>query len=567
MNDFEYQLNYVKENSRRILSMQDTHTLSPSYGCFHYAYWRDKVSEFADIRFQEAGATLGLSTHPLVYDPSLPPKEELYRGFSAGITFWNKQQHPDGSFDEWYKNEHGFAATTFSLIAYGLAVYFMDNEVKAEDKSRFLQTAEKAAQWLLKYDDFIKMNHQAAGAAALAIMYRITGDELFQRGAIKKHQDVLETQTEEGWFNEIAGMDLGYCSVLLDYMMIYRYMMNDNSGLAAMKKLYEFMFPFIQPDLTISPEAGICLNPYVSRLGTVLLSEHSPEAAAVAKKFNVQSAGYAGIAPYLADDLRLCRWSYLPLITQILRSEMEKSSLFAKAYSPSSLSLSKETFYKQAGIFSYKSDGFHVIFLPAGGGIVRIFYLDKKTGALHTYEDLGYVYSDPAISPYELFTGGYSTTRRIEKDKDTITTYVQVIPAKFFFPPFIARLALRLSCTVPYLSYWSRKLIDLYRKKKGTAINQSIAPVGGHNIGITLKRQLATKNNSFKIIDEISCGNKEISLNLDNLKPFISNNGKKVETKSMFKTLGNTPVKSVNITKEIRVSDNGLHLSFSVKSK
>src|SRR3972149_1942423 len=127
------------------------------------------------------------------------------------------------------------------------------------------------------------MNHKPARAGALAIAYKICGKEAFLNEAVRKHQTVLKAQTDEGWFNEIAGMDLGYCSVLLDYMMLYHYITKDNSGLEAMKKLYAFIFPFIQPDITISPEAGICLYPYVLKLWALLFLEHFPEAASVAK--------------------------------------------------------------------------------------------------------------------------------------------------------------------------------------------------------------------------------------------------------------------------------------------
>jgi hypothetical protein len=55
MNDYEFQKDYVLAQLPGLLAMQDQNPLSPSFGCFHYAFWRDKVSEFSDARFQEAG--------------------------------------------------------------------------------------------------------------------------------------------------------------------------------------------------------------------------------------------------------------------------------------------------------------------------------------------------------------------------------------------------------------------------------------------------------------------------------------------------------------------------------
>ena len=74
VNDFIYQKNYILSQAQRLLGMQDKLPLSPSRGCFQYAYWRDRASDFPDSRFQEAGAALGLIAHPLFFDSSLGVK-------------------------------------------------------------------------------------------------------------------------------------------------------------------------------------------------------------------------------------------------------------------------------------------------------------------------------------------------------------------------------------------------------------------------------------------------------------------------------------------------------------
>ena len=92
--DSEYQLRFVAENAWRLLAMQDGNLISPTHGCFHYAYWRDKTSDFPDSRFQEAGAALGLLSLPqfdhLRDNGLLPPAVELYRGFSSGLRCLSK---------------------------------------------------------------------------------------------------------------------------------------------------------------------------------------------------------------------------------------------------------------------------------------------------------------------------------------------------------------------------------------------------------------------------------------------------------------------------------------------
>ena len=71
----------------------------------------------------------------------------------------------------------------------------------------------QAAQWLSRRDDTVKINHQIAAAAALAAVWRLTGEERWHRAAKRKLEVSLAHQSEEGWFSELGAVDLGYASV------------------------------------------------------------------------------------------------------------------------------------------------------------------------------------------------------------------------------------------------------------------------------------------------------------------------------------------------------------------
>jgi hypothetical protein len=81
------------------------------------------------------------------------------------------------------------------------------------------------------------------------------------------------------WFPEVGGMDLGYCSVLLDYVMNLHVGGGGPDRPSSHGAAVKFMLPLMHPDATISPEMGLCLNPYVSRLGIGLLSQSLEESA------------------------------------------------------------------------------------------------------------------------------------------------------------------------------------------------------------------------------------------------------------------------------------------------
>jgi hypothetical protein len=96
----------------RLLGNLDRNPFSPTYGCFHRDYWLDKTSDFPDAVRQFAVHALAL-----VYKYDFPGN--LYQGQPkirdwaiAGLDFWARIQHRDGSFDEFYPYERGWVGPT-----------------------------------------------------------------------------------------------------------------------------------------------------------------------------------------------------------------------------------------------------------------------------------------------------------------------------------------------------------------------------------------------------------------------------------------------------------------------
>lgn len=494
MDDFDYQLGYVAQNAWRLLSLQDGNRLSPKFGCFHYAYWRDKTSEFPDARFQEAGAALGLLSLPC-FDPlraqGLPAPEALRTAFSAGLLNLSRQQREDGSLDEWYKGERGFAACEFPAVAYGLAGHFLKQSLDAADRSLLEAVLTKAGDWLLTRHDFVKSNHEAAAAAALALAWDVTGQERFRSGAREKLLETLRRQTAEGWFPEIGGMDLGYCSVLLDYVMLYVFITGEQTpAVPAMRRLTAFMLPHLQPGPTISPEAGLCLNPYVSRLGFGLLSAFDETARAAVNAFSGHNVGKDGLLPYLSDDLRLARWAYLPVTTSLLREHFKAGPEQFDDLLPKGWTVSE-----CCAVAAYHDERWHVHFSPAGGGVVRVFLGDKLL-----LEDLGV---DLLLGETVLTCSGYDSKRGAVRQGNAVVTRAELGQPAFFSPGFVSRLLLRLACSTATTSRLARAFIDWRRLRSGTAVNQSSAPLAKSAGGASVRRLVKVDATGVTVRDEL----------------------------------------------------------------
>lgn len=492
--DYAHQTRFVAASAWRLLELQDRDPLSPSHGCFHYAYWRDKTSEFPDARFQEAGAALGLLSLPFFDDLRaegiLPDAERLYAAFSAALENLARQQYPEGCFDEWYKGERGFAATEFPMIAFGLAAHLMGDVLRPGERSVLVNIMNRAAGWLGGRHDRVKANHEAAAAAAMAVAWEVTGNQEWLKAAKGMMADTLSRQKAEGWFPEVGGMDLGYCSVLLDYMMLYMRVSGDQGPLESAKRLARFMLPLIHPDGTISPEAGLCLNPYVGRLGLGLLSPHDEGASVLVSRFLRGLGGAEGLRPILADDLRLCRWSYLPLTATLLQGYFQPSPSELEAIYPQGW-----TAHPESCVQAYHQGDLHVYLLSAGGGVVRV------------YRGFQLVLQDRGLALWARGTGwgclGYDRKREVTATGNGYRLKSHLAAAAFFYPSFLARLVLRIGCTVPQFSYWLRALIDAYRLRNATAINQSAAPIAGGRSPYVFTRTVLVEEGVVSIEDRL----------------------------------------------------------------
>jgi hypothetical protein len=553
MSDLDFQLKFVAENAWRLSGMQDSNPISPSYGCFHLAYWRDKVSEFPDARFQEAGATLGLLSlsnfDSFRQSEALSSSETLYEGFRSGLIALTNQQYRCGSFDEWYKGERGYAATEFPMIAYGLAGFLMKDKIKQEDSILLKNFFMTAGKFLSSRQDKVKSNHEAAAATALALAFFVTKEESFKTAARNKIKETLTRQTTEGWFPEVSGMDIGYCFVLLDYVMLYVLVTGDEEPIPPMRKLFDFIFPFIHPDLTVSPELGLCLNPYVGRLGTGLLSRYDEKAAIVTTEFSRQTVGNNGLIPYLGDDLRFARWSHLPVVAHLLEKEFKP----IKGSEGIGDKLPKEwTFKKEASVCAYHHEKTHLYFFPSGGGGVRYY-----NGRNLVLEDLGYFLNSPKGN---FSCSGYSSKRPLEKLSNGFKIKVNFGRSEFFYPSFLSRFILRIGCIIPKFSQILRGLIDWYRMNNKTAINQSAAPVSDWQSSYLFTRKVTIE--------------KSIIIIHDTLEGLAEEN---ILTSSILKVQGSThPIlkkfqsqkNKIEIVKEIEISSSdGFNISESQELK
>ena len=473
--DFLYQLQHVGDAAHRLLAIQDRDPLSPSFGCFHYAYWRDKTSEFADARFQEAGAALGLLAHPqfrvLGMQRGWPSPEELLEAFRAGLTSLKRQQYAEGSYDEWYKGERGFAATAFTTFAYAAAALELGELIAPDVRALLLETLAPAARWLERRDDLVKVNHEVVAAAALVAFGRLANDDAALSGGRNKLERSLATQQTEGWFPELRGMDFGYSALVADYLGHYGQLAGMDKVVGPATRLIGFLLPHLHPDLTLSPEGGTCRNPYAGQAACAARAP-SEAAAAITRRLAVLplSASKARVAAYLSDDLRLARWSVLPLL-----------SALAVLQGAGTGGVGDDLPYPQgwtlhpgAGVAAFHSNRLAVFVPYAGGAVTRVFL-----GGTLLLEDRGL---SGHIGGTSLTSLTYDAERAAAITDGGVSGAFRVGAYRVQSPGFLQRLALRARIDAPLVIVVCESAIHEIFSASAGAIG-SVRHIGGEETG------------------------------------------------------------------------------------
>ncbi len=192
----------------RFLGLGDRDPSSPAYGCFDRYYWHYKQTDFTNARFQEASHFLALLYHYDHPDNRFFQQSKIAGWAEAAVNYWTKIQRGDGSFDEYWPYERSFCVTSFTLYA-------------ASETCRLLSckppkdAIHKAASWLIKRENLLVTNQMAASAVALQIGGEVVEDDEILAAAAQRISTVLSQQTEEGYFPEYGGYDIGYQTITL----------------------------------------------------------------------------------------------------------------------------------------------------------------------------------------------------------------------------------------------------------------------------------------------------------------------------------------------------------------
>ncbi len=229
----------------RVLSLLDRSPLSPSSGCFHRSYWLHRTSDFPSGICQIGFHPLALLWANQFPDNIYYNNAQLLEWIEVALKYTIKIQHKDGSFDEWYPNERGWAGPT-GYILNALTDTFLILNCKFDEqlKKDILMSIKRAANFLASNDEkFILANHYAISLLPIYKSYTITNDAQLLAKFEAQLDEFFSHCNDEGWGIEYDGMDAGYLLGTLSFLAsLHKYFPSERIENFARKSLDFFSY-------------------------------------------------------------------------------------------------------------------------------------------------------------------------------------------------------------------------------------------------------------------------------------------------------------------------------------
>lgn len=360
---------FILRSIPKVLTQVDRDKHSKTYGSCDRNFWHLKIRDFSSATLQQTGLTMAL-LYLNHFEGNIFYGDDRVRAWSeASVYFWRSIQLRDGSFNEYYPNEHGFPPTAFSLYS-SCEIY---KRLSMQDPN-LVSAFCKTGKYLVNHIEPKAYNQELASITALYSLYTITKEDWVLDGLNEKLERILKLQSPEGWFSEYEGADIGYLSVSLDMLAEYYWMSKDERVVEPLNRIISFIKYFVHPNHTAGGEYGSRNTTYFLPNGLeVMIQLGSPDALAI-KNFLLEQSGASGFFMDAVDD----RYCSHYLLHSFLRA-LEKES--AVPFTPTALpfSIPAETFFPESGHWTKT--------IAAGSDMLYVITAAKKGGMFCSWKN------------------------------------------------------------------------------------------------------------------------------------------------------------------------------------
>jgi len=284
----------------RALILVDRMTGSPTYGSGDRAYWRYRsLVDFPGATWQQPMLGL-LIAHDLDHPKNhWHARNELIVASRSMLIYWTRIQNPNGSFNEWYRNEQSYCATAFTTAAASLTLFRLNSRLTKSELIQVENSLKHALNWLSRHENSQVSNQDFAALVAFFTAAEIFPDSGYLDLARSRLDRVLARQTPAGWFPEYGGLDFGYSSLSLDLMALA-----DSHGAElrrAADLVASFLLKSIAPDGTYPAPLGQRGTGHSFGFGSLYFSQTSAACRALANLWTENVANRI-TKPEFVDD-------------------------------------------------------------------------------------------------------------------------------------------------------------------------------------------------------------------------------------------------------------------------
>ena len=220
-NSHEELIKTIKDNINNrcihLLTLADRDEFSGSFGSFDRAYWQYKIKDFSSGMSQEAIYPLALAVKNKIINPkTTKSKVEINKLIKNGAIYSLNKQNFNGSVDDYFPYEQASGATAFTSFALMNCLEIKSFTLTTQEHNKF----RKRLSWLANHKESGRLsNHEALISLVLAKGAKFYNDKFLLEKSYFRCKRLLEWKSDEGWFEEYGGFDLGYETLTFSCLM------------------------------------------------------------------------------------------------------------------------------------------------------------------------------------------------------------------------------------------------------------------------------------------------------------------------------------------------------------
>ncbi len=364
----------ILDQMPRLLTQVDRNPHSPTYGSCCRNFWHYRIEDISNAQMQELVLTLAF-----VYRYDAPgneyhQSEKLLRWIEAILQYTCTLQRPSGSFDEVYRGQDSYAATAFVGFCISEALLQLKAALSKELIEQCITVLRKSAAWLARTDEEFAGN-QMSGAAAFAYnLAELTGDQTFARQGRALLESIHSIQSEEGWFKEYGGADIGYGSLTQAYLALIHVRHKEALAGEMALKSARFLRNFVHPDGSVGGEYGSRNTEYFIPIGPLLMHAESEDMAAL-RCFLVSmlSTGKHEIITRGLDDRYFAYLSPFYMLAAHVGGDVSLAEIAAQGETSAA---PRNVYLPESRMWAVTTGRYHFIANLAKGGVFRVNFGD-----------------------------------------------------------------------------------------------------------------------------------------------------------------------------------------------